>query len=59
MNLKVPGAIYPLAARCCATGRKLLGVVATPFGKLGLKDYVPSLKPILFAPHCFENDKLV
>ena len=38
MNLKVPGAIYPLAVRFWAPGRKPLGgLVQPPLGELGLK----------------------
>ena len=38
MNLKVPGAILPLAARFWAPGRKPLGgLVQRPLGELGLK----------------------
>ena len=38
LNLKVPGAILPFGCAFLSTGAKnAWGVVATPFGELGLK----------------------
>ena len=53
MNLKVPGAILPLDTRFWAPWRKLLGVVATPFGELGLiLTIAPQNREIIIGKSC-------